>query len=131
MCRCGNGCYQCELPNHELYLFSACAIAGVVPEAPAQADNGRQAHLVDCLFDSLRGHSQHDRPASRPSPAPVVSWNGFQSCNKEVRGEQQWLRRRLTRGARPLLLFIIFLAVLCLYAIPLRLFAKALVLKRA
>ena len=33
-------------------------------------------------------------------------------------------------GARPLLLLIIFLALLCLYANPLRLFAKALVLKR-
>jgi hypothetical protein len=36
----------------------------------------------------------------------------------------------LTRGARPLLLLVIFLALLCLYANPLRLFAKALVLKR-
>ncbi len=44
----------------------------VVPEAPAQADNGRQAHLVHYLFYSVRGTSQHDRPASCPSPAPVV-----------------------------------------------------------
>jgi hypothetical protein len=98
------GCQQCELPQNELALFQICAIAGVVPEAPAQADNGWQAHLVHYLLDSLRGPSQHDRPASRPSPAPVLSWDGFQNCSKGgVSGEQQWLRlRSLPRGARPL-----------------------------
>ena len=64
---------------------------GVVPEAPAQTDNGSQAHLVHCLFDFLRGPSQHDRPVSRPSPGPVLSGDGFQSCSKGVRGEQRWL----------------------------------------
>jgi hypothetical protein len=38
--------------------------------------------------------------------------------------------RSLTRCARPLLLLIIFLALLCVYANPLRLFAKGLVWKR-
>ena len=107
------GCQRCELPENELQLFSGCAIAGVLPETPAQADNGRQAHLVHYLFDSLRGPSQHDRPASRPSPAPVLSRNrnGSQSSSKGVSGEQQWLRLcSLPRGARPLLLLIIFLA---------------------
>ncbi len=116
------GCHCHELPENEVVF----AIAGVGPEAPAQADNGRQAHLVLYLFDSLRGPSQHDRPASRPSPAPVLSGDGFQSCSKGVSGEQQWLRlRSLTRGARPLLLLIIFLASLGSYANLLRLFAKA------
>ena len=89
------------------------AIAGVVPEAPAPADKGRQAHLVQYLFDSLQGPSQPDRPSSRPSPAPVLSKNGSQSCNKGVSGEQQWLRlRSLPLGARPLLLRRTLLAFL-------------------
>jgi hypothetical protein len=54
------------LTQNELALFLSLAIAGVVPEAPAQADNGWQAHLVHYLFDSLRGASQHVGPASRP-----------------------------------------------------------------
>ena len=43
-----------ELPQNELALFLFRAIAGVVPEAPAQADNGWQAHRVHHLLDSLR-----------------------------------------------------------------------------
>ena len=70
-----------------LLLFRA--ILGVGPEAPAQADNGRQLHLVNCLFDSLRRPSQHDRRALRPSPPPVVGGKGFQSCNKAVGGDQR------------------------------------------
>jgi hypothetical protein len=99
-------CHQWELPHQKLALCLCRAIAGVVPEAHAQEDNGRQAHLVHYLFDFLRGPSQHDRPASRPSPAPVLSRDGFQSCSKGgVSGEQQRLRlRSLPRGARPLLL---------------------------
>ncbi len=92
-----------------------CAIAGVVPEAPAQADTGRQPHLVHYLFDCLRRPSQHDRPASRPSPAPVLTKDGFQSCRKGgVSGEQRWLRlRSLPRGARPLLVRSRLLVLFC------------------
>ncbi len=61
-----------ELPQNELSLFLFRVIAGVVPEAPAQADNGWQTHLVHNLFDYLRRPSQHDRSASRPSPTPVI-----------------------------------------------------------
>jgi len=101
----------------------------VVPEAPAQADNGRQTHPVHYLFDSLRGPSQHDRPASRSSPAPVLSRDGSQSCSKGVSGEQRWLRRpSLTRGARPLLLRSRLLAFLCCVS-PLSLLSNAFVLK--
>ncbi len=57
-------------------------MAGFVSEAPAQADNGRQAHLVHYLFDSLRCPSQHDRPARRPSPGPVLSRNGSRAATK-------------------------------------------------
>jgi hypothetical protein len=32
-----------------------------------QADNGKQKNLVHLLFHSLRGPSEHDRPASLPS----------------------------------------------------------------
>ena len=60
------GCHRRELPQNELALFSGRAIAGVAPEAPAQAHNGRQAHLVHYLFESLRSHSQHDGPVSAP-----------------------------------------------------------------
>jgi hypothetical protein len=87
---CGDaatGCKHHELRHDELQLFSGRAITGVVPEAPAQADNGRQAHFVNYLLDFLRGASQHDRPASRPSPAPVLCRNGFQSCSKGVSGK--------------------------------------------
>ena len=57
-------------------------MAGFVPEAPAQADNDWQAHLVHYLFDALRGHSERDRPVCRPSPAPVLSRDDRQSCTK-------------------------------------------------
>ena len=50
------GCYRRELSQNELALLSGRAIAGVAPEAPAQPHNGRQAHLVHYLFDSLRSH---------------------------------------------------------------------------
>ena len=50
-----------------------------------QPDNDRQAHLVHLLFYSLGGPSQNDRPVSRPSPDPIVSWNCFETCNKGVR----------------------------------------------
>jgi hypothetical protein len=108
------GCHQWELPHHDLKLFSCYAIAGFAPEGPAQADKGRQAHLAHYLFDSLRGPSQHDRPASRLSPAQVLSGDGFQSCSKGgVSGEQRWLRlRSLPRGARPLFLCSRLLAFL-------------------
>ncbi len=96
----------------------------VVPEDPVQADNGIHAHLVHYILDSLRGPSQHDRPARRPSPESVLR-NGFQSCSKgDVNSEQPWLR------LRTLLLLIIFLPLFCLYVNPLRLFAKTLVLNR-
>jgi hypothetical protein len=37
--------------------------------------------------------------ASRSDPAPVISRDDFQSCSKDVSGEQRWLRlRRLLRG---------------------------------
>ena len=66
------GGHRRELPPNELQLCPSRAIVtGVVPEAPAQTDHGRQAHLVQFLFDSLRGPPQHDRPASRQSLAPV------------------------------------------------------------
>ncbi len=53
------GCHRHELSQNELALCLFRAIAGVAPEAPAQADNGRQAHLVHYLFDSLRRPPQH------------------------------------------------------------------------
>ena len=97
------GCHRRELPQNELALFSGRAIAGVAPEAPAQAHNGRQAHLVHYLFESLRSHSQHDGPVCRPSPAPFVSRKGSQSCGKGVCGDERWLRRRsLNLGPCPL-----------------------------
>jgi hypothetical protein len=100
------------------------------PEPPAQADNGRKAHLVDYLFDFLRGPSQHDRPASHPSPAPVVSRDGFQSSSEGVSDEQRWLRlRSLPRGACPLLLRSRLLAFLCCASL-LKLFASATFWKR-
>ncbi len=66
------GCQPLELPQNEPALCLFHTIVGVVPDAPDQVDNGRHSHLVHYLFDSLRGPSQHDRPASCPSPAPVV-----------------------------------------------------------
>jgi hypothetical protein len=54
--KCGDAATDCqsvELPHDEFELFSGCSILGVVPEAPTQAHNGRHAHLVHCLFDSL------------------------------------------------------------------------------
>jgi hypothetical protein len=53
-----------------------------------QADNGRQENLVHLLFHSLRGPSEHDRPANRPSPAPIVRRDRFQSCSKGARRRQ-------------------------------------------
>jgi hypothetical protein len=78
----------------------------VCNELPDQADNGGQEHLVHYLFDTLRGPSQHDRPASRPSSAPVLSRDGFQSCSKGgVSSEQRLVRlRSVLRGTRPLFL---------------------------
>jgi hypothetical protein len=110
--------------------FCAIVVLVLVPEAPAQADNGWQAHLAHYLFDSLRRPPQHDRPVSRPSPAPVLSRDGSQSSRKGVSGEQRCLRRgSLTRGARPLCLRCGLLAFLyCSSA--LRLFVGASVLKR-
>jgi hypothetical protein len=100
--------------------LSNCAIAGVceslrnfamaimgpghdvLPETPpAEADKGRRAHLVHQLFDSLRGHSQHNGPVCRPSPAPILRRYGRQSCSKGVSGDLGgWLTRRFSRGAR-------------------------------
>jgi hypothetical protein len=54
----------------------------IVPEGPAQVDNGRQSYFVYLFFDSLRRPSQYDRPVSRPSPAPVLNRDGPQSCSK-------------------------------------------------
>ena len=82
------GCQRRDMPENELYLFSGRVIAGVLPEAPAQEDIGRQAHLVHCLFDALRGHSQHYRPVCRPSPAPILSRYCRQSCSEGVSGEK-------------------------------------------
>ena len=83
------GCHQWELNHHELQLFSSCVIVGGVPEAPAQVDNGKQAHIVHCPFDTLRRPSQHDRPASRPTPGPILFRRyGRQSCSERATGEQ-------------------------------------------
>ncbi len=61
-------------------------MVGDVPrEAVTQADNGRQVHLVNLLFHSLGGPFQDDRPASRPSPDPIVRGDRFQ--NKKTGGK--------------------------------------------
>jgi hypothetical protein len=71
-------CQPLELSQNEPVLCLFHVIVGVVPEAPAQSDNGRQSHFVHYLFDSLRGPSQHDRPAVRSSTPSDVS-SGFTS----------------------------------------------------
>jgi hypothetical protein len=52
------------------FIFSAAeSLRTSSQNPPAQADNGRQAHLVHYLFESLRRPSQHDCPACHPCPA--------------------------------------------------------------
>ena len=89
-----------KLHQDEVVVLLFRTVVGVHPEASTQADNGRQPHLVHCLFDSLRRHLQHDRPASRPSPPLVVVGKGFQGRNKVDIGGQRCLHQRsFPRGA--------------------------------
>ena len=44
------------------------------------------------ILDQLWGHPHHDRPVCRPSPPPVICWDGSQSCCKGVSGEPGQLR---------------------------------------
>jgi hypothetical protein len=78
--------------------LSNCAIAGVDPEAPAQADNGRPAGLVRYLSDFL---GMILLSAGRHA----VSLRGFS-------GELRWVMcRDLHRGARLFALLMVYLTV--------------------
>ena len=100
-------CHHRQRSHHELVLCLFRVFVGVVPEAPAHSDNDSQEHLVHYLFDFLRGPSQHDRPSSRQSPAPVVCRDVFQSSSKGTSGDQLWLCLCIfLRGGRPIPLCI-------------------------
>ncbi len=78
-------CHEWEMVENQ--LEPVCVVAPF-----SETDHGRQSHLLNFLFYSLRGPCQHDRPARWPSPAPVLSRHGSQNCNKDVFvGEHQWL----------------------------------------
>ena len=86
-------CHRREMVHDNLQVFHfvwtptiwSTPIPPVVPPELAQVDNGRQTHLVHLLFDCLRSPSQHDRPASRPSPAPILTRYTCQNFNETQR----------------------------------------------
>jgi hypothetical protein len=69
-----------ELPHHELKLLSGefrassekLLLKNLLLARSSCSSGQRQAQLVHCIFDSRRGPSQHDSPASCPNPALIL-----------------------------------------------------------
>jgi hypothetical protein len=55
----------------KLELVGECASELVKAQAKLKLKGAIPVHLVHYLFDFLPGHSQHDCPVCRPSPAPI------------------------------------------------------------
>ena len=86
-------CHHLELPQkNEL----ACMPHFMPGAGGRPVNHDGQAHVLDHLFHSLRGHCEHDGPASSPSPAPVVCRNGSKSNSQ--RGLSGFCREGNVRG---------------------------------